>query len=58
MIPVVGNDTQLCHLEVTKVTVASVCNFAKAILVFVVFSGPQLDDDDIFKYNVCHPSVC
>ena len=46
-----GNDTWLRQSEVTKVNVASVCNFAKTMLDSEVFSGPppNLTSDDMFS---------
>ncbi|XP_072247756.1 LOW QUALITY PROTEIN: PIH1 domain-containing protein 2 [Leuresthes tenuis] len=46
-----GNDTRLRQLEVTKMNVASVCNFAKTMSGSIVFSGPlpNLTSDDMFS---------
>ncbi|XP_054863937.1 uncharacterized protein LOC129348182 [Amphiprion ocellaris] len=51
VIHVGGNDTRLRQSEVTKISVASVCNFAKTMLDSVVFSGPlpDLTSDDMFS---------
>ena len=45
------NDTRLRQSEVTKINVASVCNFAKTMSDSVVFSGPlpNLTSDDMFS---------
>ncbi|XP_072235725.1 uncharacterized protein [Leuresthes tenuis] len=50
VIHVGGNDTRLRQSEVTKINVASVCNFAKTMSDSVVFSGPlpNLTSDDMF----------
>ncbi|XP_078017013.1 uncharacterized protein LOC144458423 [Epinephelus lanceolatus] len=46
-----GNDTRLCQSEVTKINIASVCDYAKTMLDSVVFSGPlpNLTSDDMFS---------
>uniref|UniRef100_A0AAQ5ZPD7 SGNH hydrolase-type esterase domain-containing protein n=1 Tax=Amphiprion ocellaris TaxID=80972 RepID=A0AAQ5ZPD7_AMPOC len=51
VIHVGGNDTRLRQSEVTKVSVAWVCNFAKTMSDSVVFSGPlpDLTSDDTFS---------
>ncbi|XP_051793652.1 uncharacterized protein LOC110972103 [Acanthochromis polyacanthus] len=51
VIHVGGNDTRLRQLEVTKISVASVCTFAKTMSDSVVFSGPlpDLTSDDMFS---------
>ena len=51
IIHVGGNDTRLRQSEVTKISVASVCNFAKTMSDSVVFSGPlpDLTSDDMFS---------
>ncbi|XP_075322566.1 uncharacterized protein LOC142380534 [Odontesthes bonariensis] len=45
------NDTRLRQSEVTKINVASVCDFAKTMSDSVVFSGPlpNLTSDDMFS---------
>ncbi|XP_049913323.1 uncharacterized protein LOC126398144 [Epinephelus moara] len=51
VIHVGGNDTRLRQSEVTKINVASVCEYAKTMSDFVVFSGPlpNLTTDDMFS---------
>ncbi|XP_078023591.1 uncharacterized protein LOC144462782 [Epinephelus lanceolatus] len=51
VIHVGGNDTQLCQSEVTKINIASVCEYAKTMSDSVVFSGPlpNLTSDDMFS---------
>lgn len=46
-----GNDTRLRRSEVTKISVASVCKFAKKMSDSVIFSGPlpDLTSDDMFS---------
>ncbi|XP_078024433.1 uncharacterized protein LOC144463572 [Epinephelus lanceolatus] len=51
VIHVGGNDTRLRQLEVTKINIASVCEYAKMMSDSVVFSGPlpNLTTDDMFS---------
>ena len=51
VIHVGGNDTRFRQSEVTKISVASVCEFAKTMSDSVVFSGPlpDLTSDDMFS---------
>ncbi|XP_078023661.1 uncharacterized protein LOC144463002 [Epinephelus lanceolatus] len=51
VIHVGGNDTQLRQSKVTKINIASVCEYAKTMSDSVVFSGPlpNLTTDDIFS---------
>lgn len=51
VIHVGGNDTRLRKSEVTKINVASVCEYAKTMSDSVVFSGPlpNVTSDDMFS---------
>ncbi|XP_078024432.1 uncharacterized protein LOC144463568 [Epinephelus lanceolatus] len=51
VIHVGGNDTRLRQSEVTKINIASVCEYAKTMSDSVVFSGPlpNLTSDDMFS---------
>ncbi|XP_078025279.1 uncharacterized protein LOC144463755 [Epinephelus lanceolatus] len=51
VIHVSGNDTRLHQSEVTKINVASVCEFAKTMSDSIVFSGPlpNLTTDEMFS---------
>ncbi|MDF4386657.1 SGNH/GDSL hydrolase family protein, partial [Vibrio parahaemolyticus] len=51
VIHVGGNDTRLRQSEVTKINIASVCEYAKTMSDSVVFSGPlpNLTTDDMFS---------
>uniref|UniRef100_A0A674MI66 Alkylated DNA repair protein AlkB homologue 8 N-terminal domain-containing protein n=1 Tax=Takifugu rubripes TaxID=31033 RepID=A0A674MI66_TAKRU len=46
-----ANDTWLCQLEVTKINIESVCNYAKTMLDSHAFSGPlpKLASDKMFS---------
>ncbi|XP_078030369.1 uncharacterized protein LOC144466836 [Epinephelus lanceolatus] len=52
VIHVGGNDTRLRQSEVTKINIASVCEYAKMMSDSVVFSGPlpNLTTDDMFSH--------
>jgi len=52
VIHVGGNDTRLRQSEVTKINVASVCEYAKTMSDSVVFSGrlPNRTTDEMFTY--------
>ena len=45
-----ASDTELHQSEITKINVAMVCNFARTMSNFIVFSGPlpNLTSDDMF----------
>ncbi|XP_078024380.1 uncharacterized protein LOC144463545 [Epinephelus lanceolatus] len=51
VIHVSGNDTRLRQSKVTKINIASVCEYAKTMSDSVVFSGPlsNLTSDDMFS---------
>ncbi|XP_078024431.1 uncharacterized protein LOC144463566 [Epinephelus lanceolatus] len=51
VIHVGGNDTRLRQSEVTKINIASVCEYAKTMSDSIVFSGPlpNLTTDDMFS---------